>query len=71
MHESNLMNSGHEIDKLVAQLPSTKEKFDWSLFPTELRPKMTGKRTKKNVIQEVDIETKWGGIIFVLFNILL
>ncbi|XP_066258878.1 DNA-directed RNA polymerase III subunit RPC7-like isoform X1 [Euwallacea similis] len=33
-----------EIDKLVAQIPSIKEKYDWSLFPVELRPKAVAKR---------------------------
>ncbi|CAG9837262.1 unnamed protein product [Diabrotica balteata] len=37
-----------EIDKLVAQLPSAKEKFDWRLFPSELRPKVLVKRVPKS-----------------------
>lgn len=47
-----------EIDKLVAQLPSAKEKYDWTLFPVELRPKMLAKRVKKNVDKEVNIEQR-------------
>lgn len=48
-----------EIDKLVAQLPAAKEKFDWTLFPAELRPKMLAKRVKKPQKQsEVNVEEK-------------
>lgn len=48
-----------EIDKLVAQLPAAKEKFDWTLFPAELRPKMLAKRVKKPEKQsEVNVEEK-------------
>lgn len=58
MPESKLKEPDHEIDKLVAQLPSTKEKFDWSLFPTELRPKVSAKRLKKAIVKEIDVETR-------------
>ncbi|XP_050296255.1 DNA-directed RNA polymerase III subunit RPC7-like [Anthonomus grandis grandis] len=44
-----------EIEKLVAQLPTSKQKYDWSLFPSELRPKMLAKRIKKTQIKEVDV----------------
>lgn len=49
-----------EIDKLVAQLPNTKEKYDWSLFPAELRPKMLAKRVKKKTVEtkEVNIQER-------------
>lgn len=44
-----------EIDKLVAQIPSAKEKYDWSLFPSELRPKALAKRLKKGTRKKADI----------------
>ncbi|XP_018578560.1 DNA-directed RNA polymerase III subunit RPC7-like [Anoplophora glabripennis] len=47
-----------EIDKLVAQLPTVKEKYDWALFPSELRPKMLAKRIKKKVVKEVNVEQR-------------
>ncbi|CAG9860094.1 unnamed protein product [Phyllotreta striolata] len=48
-----------EIDKLVAQIPSTKEKYDWRLFPSELRPKVSIKRSiKKGTTKEVDVEQR-------------
>lgn len=49
----------HELNQLVAQLPNTKEKFDWKLFPSELRPKATAKRVKRPVVKEVDIESRY------------
>lgn len=58
--QENTAESG--IESLIAQLPRvTKEKFDWSLFPTELRPKMAAKRAnKKKVVvkTEIDIENR-------------
>lgn len=47
-----------EIDKLLAQLPSTKEKFDWQMFPIELRPKLSAKRAHTKTIKVVDIESR-------------
>ncbi|KYB26491.1 hypothetical protein TcasGA2_TC033736 [Tribolium castaneum] len=47
-----------EIDKLVAQLPSVKEKYDWTLFPSELRPKVLAKRVAKKVEKNVDVQQK-------------
>ncbi|XP_076266989.1 RNA polymerase III subunit G [Rhynchophorus ferrugineus] len=44
-----------EIDKLVAQIPSAKEKYDWSLFPSELRPKALAKRLKNPMGKQADI----------------
>lgn len=44
------------IDKLVAQLPTAKQKFDWKLFPTELRPKLKGKKLEKKVVKQVDVD---------------
>jgi len=60
MLESKTNQSEQEIDKLVAQLPSTKEKYDWTLFPAELRPKMLAKRVKKKggVKKDINIEEK-------------
>ncbi|XP_057651540.1 DNA-directed RNA polymerase III subunit RPC7-like [Diorhabda carinulata] len=47
------------IDKLVAQMPNTKEKYDWRLFPSELRPKILGKRlAKQDKAKEVNIEQR-------------
>lgn len=45
------------IDRLVAQLPSNREKYDWSLFPTELRPKLSAKRAlpKRAANQEKNV----------------
>lgn len=45
------------IDRLVAQLPSNREKYDWSLFPAELRPKLSAKRLapKRNPTQQKNI----------------
>lgn len=44
------------IDKLVAQLPNTKEKFDWKLLPIELRPKLLPGNFKKTVQEKpVDV----------------
>ncbi|KAH1000818.1 hypothetical protein HUJ04_013103 [Dendroctonus ponderosae] len=42
-----------EIDRLVAQLPSAKDKYDWSLLPAELRPKLLARKVK-----EVPVATK-------------
>ncbi|XP_044263740.1 DNA-directed RNA polymerase III subunit RPC7-like [Tribolium madens] len=47
-----------EIDKLVAQLPSVKEKYDWKLFPSELRPKVLAKRMNKKADKNVDVQQK-------------
>lgn len=58
MPESKTNQPEQEIDKLVAQLPSTKEKYDWLLFPSELRPKMLAKRVKKKVVKEVNVEQR-------------
>lgn len=44
-----------EIDKLVAQIHSTKEKYDWNFFPSELRPKLLAKRIKKGRGQKLDV----------------
>ena len=52
------ITSDKEIDKLVAQLPCVKEKFDWELFPEELRPKIVAKRTKKKVVEDVNVEER-------------
>lgn len=47
------------IEKLVAQIPNTKEKYDWRLFPSELRPKMLVKRlAKQDKAKEVNIEQR-------------
>ncbi|CAH1117363.1 unnamed protein product [Phaedon cochleariae] len=54
----NKSHPEQEIDKLLAQLPSAKEKFDWSLFPSELRPKVMAKRIKKKPVKEVNIEQR-------------
>lgn len=48
----------HEIDRLLAQLPNVKEKFDWQLFPTELRPKVVAKRMKLKDVKSIDIESR-------------
>lgn len=48
-----------EIDKLVAQIPNAKEKYDWKLFPSELRPKMMVKRViKKENAKEVNVQQR-------------
>lgn len=47
--------SQQAIDKLVAQLPAAREKFDWKLLPTELRPKMKGKKLVTKVVKQVDV----------------
>lgn len=49
-----------EIDKLVAQLPAAKEKFDWNFFPAELRPKMLAKKGVKKLEKqsEMNLEEK-------------
>ncbi|XP_071053814.1 DNA-directed RNA polymerase III subunit RPC7-like [Onthophagus taurus] len=56
--KTKVTKSDHEIDKLLAQLPSATNNFDWELFPTELRPKMSAKRIKKQVKKEVDVEDR-------------
>lgn len=50
----------NEIEKLVAQLPSAKENFDWRYFPTELRPKIIVRRVgkKPEANKEIDINTR-------------
>ncbi|KAJ8960149.1 hypothetical protein NQ318_003869 [Aromia moschata] len=56
MPEAKSNEPQQEIDRLVAQIPNAKEKYDWSLFPSELRPKMLAKRTKKKAVKEVNVE---------------
>lgn len=46
------------IDKLVAQLPSSKEKFDWKLLPHELRPKLVPGKLRKKADKPVDINQR-------------
>nr|XP_023020993.1 DNA-directed RNA polymerase III subunit RPC7 [Leptinotarsa decemlineata]XP_023020994.1 DNA-directed RNA polymerase III subunit RPC7 [Leptinotarsa decemlineata] len=48
------------IDKLVAQLPSAKEKFDWKRFPKELWPKSMAKKSvvSGKPVKDVNIEQK-------------
>lgn len=46
------------IDKLVAQLPAAKEKFDWKLLPTELRPKLKGKKLVPKVVKQIDVDQR-------------
>ncbi|KAJ8967391.1 hypothetical protein NQ314_002897 [Rhamnusium bicolor] len=58
MPENKKNQPEQAIDKLVAQLPSAKEKYDWTLFPSELRPKMLAKRVKKKVVKEVNLEER-------------
>lgn len=43
------------IEKLVAQISGVKEKFDWKILPTELRPKVTARKIERKVIKNVDI----------------
>lgn len=59
MPENKNVQPEQEIDKLVAQITGTKEKFDWSLFPTELRPKMYAKRVKAQTSNEVNVEKRY------------
>ncbi|KAF5275069.1 hypothetical protein FQA39_LY07006 [Lamprigera yunnana] len=47
-----------EIDKLLAQLPPVKEKFDWQLLPAELRPKVVARRMKIKESKVVDIDSR-------------
>lgn len=56
--ETKMNQPEQEIDKLVAQLPNTKEKYDWSLFPVELRPKMLAKRVKKKTVQTKEVNVQ-------------
>ncbi|CAH0551968.1 unnamed protein product [Brassicogethes aeneus] len=42
--------------EIVPQVP--KEKYDWSLFPSELRPKMMARRAKKVVVKDVDVNNR-------------
>lgn len=58
MPDAKLKQIDHELDKLVAQLPSAKEKYDWNLFPSELRPKVLAKRIKKPVVKEIDVDSR-------------
>lgn len=58
MPENKTKQPEQEIDKLVAQLHSAKEKYDWALFPSELRPKMLARRVKKKEVKEVNIEQR-------------
>lgn len=55
--ENKTIQKDQEIDKLVAQLPNAKEKYDWALFPSELRPKLLAKKVRK-VVKEVNIEQR-------------
>lgn len=56
------------IERLVAQLPMAKEKFDWKLYPTELRPKLSSKRIRRKVVKEVNVNERLVGFEFdVLF----
>lgn len=50
--------SDKTIDKLVAQLSSVKEKFDWKLLPHELRPKLVPGKLRKKVEKQVDIDQR-------------
>lgn len=63
MPESKSVQPEQEIDKLVAQITGTKEKFDWNLFPPELRPKMFAKRLKTKNTTEVNIEKTYDIVI--------
>lgn len=58
MPVSSNKQSEQAIDKLVAQLPTAKEKFDWKLLPTELRPKLKGKKLVPKVVKRVDIDQR-------------
>lgn len=58
MPESKNVQPEQEIDKLVAQITGTRENFDWTLFPTELRPKMFAKRSKAKKTNELNIENR-------------
>lgn len=54
----NRIQSDKTIDKLVAQLPSAKEKFDWKLLPHELRPKLVPGKLRKKTDKQVDINQR-------------
>lgn len=56
--ENKNLQPEQEIDKLVAQITGTKEKFDWTLFPAELRPRLFAKRLKAKNNNEVNVETR-------------
>jgi len=73
MPEEKIDKPQQEIDKLLAQLPSIKEKFDWQLLPTELRPKVIAKRMKTKDVKAVDIESRHVSslIKFLKINVLL
>lgn len=58
MPENKNIQPEQEIDKLVAQITGTKETFDWTLFPAELRPKMIAKRLKTKTSNDVNIEKR-------------
>lgn len=58
MPENKANQLEQEIDKLVAQLPKVKEQYDWTLFPSELRPKMLAKRNKKSAQKDVNVVEK-------------
>ncbi|XP_060528316.1 DNA-directed RNA polymerase III subunit RPC7-like [Cylas formicarius] len=59
MPENKKSQPEQEIDKLVAQLPNAKEKYNWKLLPVELRPKVLAKRMKKkDMPQDVNVEEK-------------
>lgn len=59
MPESKAMHPEQEIDKLVAQITSAKEKFDWKLFPSELRPKLLAKRIHRKLDKIIDINQRY------------
>ncbi|XP_025830802.1 DNA-directed RNA polymerase III subunit RPC7-like [Agrilus planipennis] len=56
--EPNLKQSEQAIDKLLAQIPNTKEKFNWNFYPHELRPKLVAKKRIKTVEKKVDITSR-------------
>ncbi|KAJ8971146.1 hypothetical protein NQ317_003436 [Molorchus minor] len=58
MPESKNKEPQQAIDKLMAQLPSAKEKYDWSLFPSELRPKIVARRIKRKPAKEVNVDER-------------
>ncbi|KAF5280067.1 hypothetical protein FQR65_LT15104 [Abscondita terminalis] len=47
-----------EINKLIAQLSSIKEKFDWKMLPAELRPKVVARRMKAKELKVVDVDSR-------------
>lgn len=59
MSENRVDKPQQEIDILLAQLQSAKEKIDYELLPIELRPKVVAKRSKTKNKQTVDIDTRF------------